>query len=125
MAVYLGLRHGPHVPRTGGGGRTPRRRVAYMCNSEDVGDHGMSIQVRHDDDALLLLLTHVVVRKRDVLGSSAMHRVVGHGDRASAIAVQVDGLDELVVVKFFEKIVQPARLARSLGRCAVLARRCG
>ena len=96
------------------------RRVAEWL-SEDVGDHRMSIQVRHDDDALLLLLTHVVVRKRDVLGSSAMHRVVGHGDRASAIAVQVDGLDELVEVKLFEKIVQPARLAHSLGRCAILA----
>ena len=60
-----------------------------------ISDHGLGVDVGDRDDALLLLLAHIVVSQRDVLSGGAVDRVVGHSDGALAVAVDVDRLDEL------------------------------
>ena len=89
---------------------------------ENISNHGLRIDVgdrNHAHAALLLLLAHVVVCQRDVLGSGAIDRVVGHSDGALAVAVHVDRLDKLIHVEFRSEVVEPARFFSSFG--AVLA----
>ena len=97
-----------------------KRRVAQWLG-EDISDHGLSVDIGDRDDALLLLLAHIVVSQRDVLSGGAIDRIVGHRDCALTVAVDVDGLDELIHIELRSEVMKPARFFSSLGAGAVLA----
>ena len=61
---------------------------------ENIGGHAIGRCVLRNSNALLLhLLSNVVVANINMLGSSAVGRIVALGDTASTIAKQINGSD--------------------------------